>query len=436
MQRTILMLVAMVSLTAADGPKPWEASIAALTDSRATVYESAIDRLIAFGAPALHDVAALANDADWRVRGRVVTVAAAIGGEAATVIVIAASRDNDVRVRELGTLALGKVGGAGVYERLIDLLRDRQAAVRIAAARGLVDLGDARALPILAEYATELDADVRKVRGVGIEQLASRPAVVPALVELLATTKGDILLRLVMASGRIGDPRLSPALAALLTSPDHDTATLAAQSLAANGDSRCVAALCRTAADGPRTVAAAAAATLRTLTDFNAAPGQAWTVWWTGHADEIAAVAERDAFIAALHDPAYAVTADELARFTPEQLMPLVDGMQGDGAWWWPRRATEVLLRDHAARWTAPLLARIRATEDPDARLAVIILLDQLGDPAAVEGLHALLNDLRAKQQESDGKRNFPTIMALEGAVARRRTSAAGMGGSKPAFMR
>lgn len=425
MLRPALLLLFVLVLPASEGPTAWETSIAALTDPRAAVHEPAIERLIGFGAAALPDVARLASDADWRVRARVITVAAAIGGPTAVPVVIAASHDSEPRVRELAALGLGALRDETVYQRLLALLRDRETAVRIAAGRGLVEFGDPRALAVLADYASELDTTARRERGVGLERLAARPEVVPALVELLGKATGDVLLRLVMATGRIGDPRLSPPLAALLSSADREVAVLAAKSLAVNGDSRALAALCPAAAGKVRDLAQAAAATLRTLTGFNAAPGQAWTVWWRDHAAEAGAVAERDAFIAALHDPAYAVTADELARFTPEQLMPLVDGVQGDGAWWWPQRSAEVLLRDQAARWTAPLLARIRATADPEARLELILLLDQLGDPAAAPGLAALLAEHRAAlaalRKQGGPVRNDPTGLALEAAIARRR---------------
>ena len=410
---------------AAPAPKPWEAYVAALTDHRPGVHEPAITMLTRFGEPALADVASLATDADWRVRGRVVAVAAGIGGPSGSAVVLGASDDSDARVRELAALGLGRLPQPGVYQRLVALLADRSDAVRIASARGLAGLGDPRALPVLADFTTERDDPVRRARLAALQALVARPASVPALIEALGRVRGDPLVRLLAAGGQLGDPRLAPVLAGLLRSADRDAAELAALSLAANGDSRALEALCLAATNtGQRRLAEVAAETLRALTGHGAGPGQAWTLWWRDHASEVAGRAARDAFLADLHDPTRTVTRAELAAFTVEELMPLVDGVLGDGAWWWPRRAFAVLVRDDPARWTAPLVARAQAAQDPDVRLALTILIDQLGDPAAVSGLGMLLaeTEQRAETARAAGgaPRNEPELIALRAALARR----------------
>jgi len=423
---SLLLVVGLVwAGEAAPAPKPWEPYVAALTDHRPGVHEPALGMLIRFGEPALADVVTLASDADWRVRGRVVAVAAGIGGPAGGEAVLAASADSDARVRELAALGLGRLPLPGSYARLVALLGDSADQVRIAAARGLEGLGDPRALEVLADFAREGDEPVRRARLGALQGLAARPASVPTLAEALGRARGDALVRLVAASGMLGDPRLSPALAGLLRSPDRDVAELAARSLAANGDSRALEALCLAAADTrPRRLAQSAAETLRALTGHGAGAGPAWSLWWRDHASEVGARATRDAFLAELHDPERVVSRDELARFTVEELMPLIDGMLGEGAWWWPRRAFAVLVRDDPARWTAPLLARTQAAEDPDIRLALSIILDQLGDPGAAEGLAALLAsaEARAESQRAAGgaARNEPELIALRAALARR----------------
>lgn len=410
---------------ATPAPRPWEPHVAALTDHRPAVHEPAIASLTGFGEAALADVATLASDADWRVRGRVVAVAAGIGGRAGTEVVLAASADGDARVRELAALGLGRLPQPGAYERLTALLADRVEGVRVAAARGLGDLGDARALTTLAEFGREPAEAVRRARLAALEGLASRPAAVPALAEALAGGRGDALVRLIAASAALGDPRLSPALASLLSSRDRDAAELAARSLAANGDSRALEALCAVAAGTGRSrLGQAAAETLRGLTGHGAGAGPAWSLWWRDHAAEVAARARRDAFLAELHDPTRPVARAELAAFSVEELMPLVDGVLGEGAWWWPRRAFAVLAADDPARWTAPLIARAQAAEDPDVRLALTILVDQLGDPAAADGLASLLAqaEARADAARSGGAapRNEPELIALRAALARR----------------
>ena len=435
---SLLFIVGLAwSGEAGPAPKPWEAHVAALTDHRPGVHEPAITMLTRFGEPALVDVVILANDADWRVRGRVVAVAAGIGGPPGAAVVLGASGDSDARVRELAALALGRLPQPGVYERLVALLADRIEAVRSAAARGLEGLGDPRAMAVLADFANERDDGVRRGRLAALQGLAARPASVPAMVEALGRVRGDALVRLIAASGALGDPRLAPVLADLLRSPDRDAAELAARSLAANGDSRALAALCVVAADTrQRRLAEAAAETLRALTGHGAGPGSAWSLWWRDHASEVAGRAARDAFLAELHDPTRAVSRAELAAFTVDELMPLIDGVLGDGAWWWPRRAFAVLVRDDPARWTAALVARAQAAEDPDVRLALTILIDQLGDPAAVTGLEALLDGAEKRAEAArDAKsapRNEPELIALRAALARRGRAPAAAGERAP----
>lgn len=405
--------------------KPWAPSVAALTDHRPAVHQPAIEALIRHGQPAFDDVATLATDADWRVRGRVVTVVAGIGGERATALVLAASRDRDARVRGLAAQGLGRLPGPGVHDRLVALLGDAEAEVRTAAARGLAVLGDAASFVPLASLDQETEAAVRRDRLAALRELAQRPLLIPALIDAIGGARGSVQLRLVAAAGEVGDPRLAPVLAGLLRSPDADIAEMAARALAADGDSRALQALCAAAADERRAaVAKAAAETLRLLTGHPAGPGGAWTVWWRDNAEAAAARAARDAFIADCFDPQRAIGRAELAAWTPEQLMPLVDGALGQGAWWWPRRAAALLLADDATRWTAPLLARIRAAEDPEIRLALILLLDQLGDPGATPALRELAADGEARRARArargDKPRNDPERLALAAALERR----------------
>jgi len=440
--RCLALLVMVLMVPAADAPPgttpapqpaaqpetpraaEWESSIAALTDPRPAAYDPAIESLIRIGEPCLADVVALKSDDEMTVRMRVVTVAAGIGGPQAQRAIVDLSRDNEWRVRELAALGLGKTALPGAYDRLIEMLDDRQPDVRKAAARGLAELGDARALDRLAAYEAERDPRVRDALRLYLGALAENPLIVPALAERLEGTRGPVLHALIDAASGVGDPRLAPALATLVGGADLKAAVLAARSLAANGDSRALEALTIAADQSYRELGEAAAASLRTLTGHGAGAGAAWTLWWRDHAADIAALAERDRFIAELHDQRRPVTRDELAAFSPDQLMPLVDGVLGDGARWWPLRAYTVLALDDASRWTAPLTARIGAVRDAEQRLALIVLLDQLGDPAAKPAFERLLAEAekRARDERRDGHDGYnqPERAALKLAIARR----------------
>ncbi len=402
----------------------WESSIAALTDPRPAAYDPAIESLIRIGEPCLADVVALKSDNEMTVRMRVVTVAAGIGGPQAQRAIVDLSRDSEWRVRELAGLGLGKTALPGAYDRLIEMLDDRQPDVRKAAARGLAELGDGRALDRLAAYEVERDPRVRDALRDYLGALAANPAIVPMLAERLGEARGPVLHAMIDAASGVGDPRLSPALATLVGGTDLKAAMLAARSLAANGDSRALQALTIAADHSYRELGEAAAASLRTLTGHGAGAGAAWGLWWRDHAADIAALAGRDRFIADLHDQRRPVTRAELAGFTPDQLMPLVDGVLGDGARWWPVRAYTVLALDDAARWTEPLVARIAAVRDPEQRLALIVLLDQLDDPAAKPAFKRLLTEAekRARDQRRAGHDGYnqPERAALKLAIARR----------------
>lgn len=375
----------------------WEADIAGITDSRSSVHNQAMSNLIRRGEVVTGDLQVLAGDPDWQIRTRVVTVLAAIGGDQATAVLIPLCRDRDQRVRELATLGLGQARGAGSFETLGELMRSGDSDIRQASARSLGAHGDPRGLVLVAGYARERDDLARREMREALTRLVVQERAVSVLAELIASRTGDERQALIEASFVVGDPRLAPALITVVSGTDRRAATIAAQSLAANGDSRAVAGLCRAAASDDVALREAAAASLRTLTGHQAASGPAWELWWRDHAAEVEHLVPRDALIAELHDPRRAVTRDELAVFPVTDLRQLVTGVLGVGAPWWPARAGAVLMLDEPSRWTVLFLAEIRASTDVRRRLSLIVLLDQLGDPKAGEGLAALVHDAEAK---------------------------------------
>lgn len=426
MRSVAVCLMIVCAIAAGESPrptKPWEPHLAALTDERPAVHGAAIQALIGFGPQISDDLAVLQADADWRVRGRVVAVASGVGGDRARELVTGAAGDRQGEVRTLAALGLGRFPGAASVARLRELLqRDADPQVRIAAAEGLGDLGDPEGLRALAASHRQTDPAVRASMQRHLARTAARPAAVPRLAELMGEASGRELLALAEASAQVGDTRLAPALARLLAAEDIAVARAAARSLGVNGDGRALEALCVAATAGDRPLAEAATQTLRRLTGFQAGPGRAWTLWWQEHQAEVAARAARDELIARLHDPAAPVDAAELAAHDPAALWPLVEGFLGTGAPWWPARALAVLRVDAPARWTAPLADAIRSEIEPNRRLALIILLDELGDPAAADPLARLLADLERTRAERTAqmKGSQPERLALRIALERR----------------
>jgi HEAT repeat protein len=401
--------------------KAWEQDIAALTDARPEVHTHAMAALIRRGTPVVGDLTVLAKDQDPGLRMRVTAVLAAIGGDEATAEVLSLSRDRDRGVVEVATLGLGKARGPGSFERLGELLRSPDPVLRQAAARGLGLHGDPRGLAWLCTYARDRDDLVRRDMRENLARVATSAVAVPVLADLIANRTGAERLALIDATAAIGDPRLSPVLAAVVGEHgDHAAATLAARMLSVNGDSRAVEALCRAAAQGRDPLLRdEAAATLRRLTSHTAAGGTAWELWWRDHAAEVTALIARDALIAELHDPARTTDATELAPFPVTSLFQLVEGALGRGAPWWPARAFAALSADDPQRWTPVLLERIGRTIDLRERVRVIVLLDALDDPGAVDGLKRLYASLR-EQPEVKAAALGPERAALRTALERR----------------
>ena len=101
------------------------------------------------------------------------------------------------------------------------------------------------------------------------------------------------------------------------------------------------------------------------------------------------------------------------------QLISLLDGTLGSGATWWPARAFVALSIDDPARWTPILLERIDGAYDVRERVRLIVLLDQLNDPAAKIGLQRLYTQL-AEQPEVKAAALGPERLALRIALERR----------------
>jgi len=431
-----------------DAGKPWSAALGEITADDSRAQAKAIRTLILEGGrrpEVVADLTVLASDRDWRLRARIVNVCAGIGGATPAPLVLTLSHDHEPHVRELAALALGQCLGDAVFLRQLELLQAPESQIREAAAKSLVGSTDLRAIEPLTRQENEHDDLVKRAMRETLGILVARVTSLPTVVTLLGTLKDTRRDALLEASANLGDPRLCPPLTSIAADPDRAgrapeasawTQFLAVRGLATSGDYRAVDVLVALA-DGEATgdVRTMSADTLRTITGYGAAAGKAWRVWQTDNSANIVRLKERDAFLAALHDPAVAIDRAALAQWSIEDLAPLVEAVLGQPAGrispWWPARALTVLRADDPERWSMPLAKRINdlPTAEQDRRLALIILLDDLGGPQTTAALTEVVRELKERSERELDKANTnkstapdhgPEIELLRQALTRR----------------
>ena len=400
-------------------PSPWSDDLAGLTSTDPQTQAGAIRGLIAHGGKVVPDLVVLAKDRDPGVRGRICTVLAGIGGTVSTELALALSDDPDRRVRELAILALIRCQGPAIWPRLKVLLDDPEPTLRTAAAEATIAHPEIDAIATLARHGEDVDDLARRAKAVALRRIVNRPAAVPEMIRLLApgVSRGESRTALLEAAAAIADPRLCPVLTSVAGGDEPLPALLAVRALAASGDARCLERLAVLASADRTELATAAAETLRRLTGHLASAGPAWTIWWRDHAAMVARLAERDALIAKWHDPAAVIEPADLARFTPAELMPLIDALVGEGqpgiaqAPWWPAKAFAVVRRDDPRRWIDPLSARLRITSDAEYRTRLVILLDALAGPhdgPLFMSLTKELTDLAEQERKRSDEHGLP----------------------------
>lgn len=395
-----------------------ERLVAQLTNPSPVISRSAVDRLADLGPAVMPDVAVLASDPDPLVRGRVAVVAGRVGGTRAGEMLSRMSQDRSDYVREVSALGLGAVRPRGALIHLQRLLTDPLPGVREAAALAMGTLGDPQAIPTLARWQNaggERESlrihegvtgrnqvvKIQRAMRASLGRVVAQPQALDRVSEFLTSLDGSALQAVVEVTWEIGDPRLCPALVGVIERGDPVSRRLAATSLAANGDGRALELLCQVAARGrDPELRDAAATTLRRLTGHDAAAGDAWSLWWQTNGERVRGLYPRDELIARLHHPGHTPTAAELAPFSPNELAGLIDGTIGIGAPWWPRQAWRALQADDPTRWTEYLLQRYDRTYDEGLQVALVVVLDELDDPAAQPGLHERLAEVEALAPE------------------------------------
>lgn len=383
-----LVRAAAEAVTGRESPipgRPWSDDLAALTANDPATHVAAIGRLVRRGPAVLDDLAILAGDRDGNLRGRIVRVAAGIGGEAGAPLVLRLSHDADQRVRRLAVVGLGRCRGEAVLHRLLELLASLDGDERAHAAPSLAALGDARAIPALCGLLADPDTPARLAQAAALRQLCAQRLAMGTVLTLLSDLAGERRRALLEAIERSPDTRLCPALVALVDDREALTVLLAVRALATAGDARAVGPLVRLAAsERLPELREAAAATLRVLTPYRAGPGQAWALWWRDHEARWQRLAERDTLIAALSGADGPIPTG-LAGFTPDELTPLVDYAIPVRSCppWLPARALAALRAQGGERWVQPLASMIDNAPDATLRLDLLLLLDEIGGTAA-----------------------------------------------------
>jgi HEAT repeat protein len=428
--------------------KPWANDLAGITDSDPRIQASAIRNLVTQGRrhpEVLTDLAVLATDKDWKLRGRVLQVTSAIGGTPATPLLLAFSKDSERRIRELAAFGLANGQGPEVLPRLVAMLQAPESEIRQAAAASLGTLGEAGALEPLTRQEGEADDLVKREMRRSLARLCADARLMPAALELFHSSKDAARDALLEAVIDLPDPRMSPGLAAIAADPGRQgrspeatawTQFLAVRALAVSGDYRAVPTLISLAdSEAEGDVQKAAATALRLITGYGAAPGKAWRVWISDNQAKVAHLAERDAYLAELHAPEIAPDPARLAAWSVDELDPLLEAVLGRPAGrvgpQWPARALAAIRADAHGRWIERLVTRLNAlpTSELATRLGYIVLLDDLVPTTDVTPLVTVVKDLKtrmetelaqSKELKSNPPDHGPEITLLTQALARR----------------
>lgn len=382
--------------------RPWSDDLAALTNPNPAVSGPAIGNLVHRGEVVLPDLAVLAADRDWQVRSRVGRVAAGIGGTAGAPLLLRLAQDPDARVRRLAIVGLRYARGDTVLARLAELLAANDPDERAAAAESLAKLGDPRGIPPLTGLRSDTDGPARTAKGRALRGLVGLPASCATVSGLLGTATGAKRQALLEALDSAADTRLCPALIPLLADDDPLTALLAGRALITCGDWRAAEALVGVATSERRdALRDTAAEALRVITGYRAGAGPAWSLWWKDNAARAAHLAGRDASIAVLMDPE--APLPDLAAYPTDELSGLVDASVGTGRPVTPACAARALavLKAQGGRWVQPITDRIDATDDPELRLDLLVVLDEVGGHAAHDAFVHLREELR-KREDAD----------------------------------
>jgi hypothetical protein len=108
---------------------------------------------------------------------------------------------------------LGEIRSADAAEHFARTILHADARVRRETILALTKYGDEQAVPLLVKALTDRESSLRAAAALGLGLTKSQSAVAPLLDRLAAETDAEALVELLRALGRIGNPRVIPALA-------------------------------------------------------------------------------------------------------------------------------------------------------------------------------------------------------------------------------
>ena len=108
---------------------------------------------------------------------------------------------------------LGEIRSADAAEHFARTIHHADARVRRETILALTKYGDEQAVPLLVKALTDREASLRAAAALGLGLTKSQSAVAPLLDRLAAETDAEALVEMLRALGRIGNPRVIPALA-------------------------------------------------------------------------------------------------------------------------------------------------------------------------------------------------------------------------------
>ena len=189
-----------------------EPLIQALDDEHWIVRRGAGETLAKIGLPAVPPLIEMLGNDDESVRREITRACAAIGEPATDSLIRALSRDNPL-VRQGAAEILGEMQVKAAVAPLIETLKDREPAVRREAASALRMLGSADATDPLVGLLGDESGYVRIAAAEALCSLGDRA--IDPLVKALAHERPEIRQRAGLALASIGMPAVEPLIAAL-----------------------------------------------------------------------------------------------------------------------------------------------------------------------------------------------------------------------------
>lgn len=190
---------------------------------------------------ALESLSAALNDVEARVRESVCDALGSLEDSRAVPSLVRALRDSEDGVRSKAVEAIANINAEGNAALIAGCLRDPSIEVQRSAAKSLWLPEGTPIPPDALSFLTnpDVDADVRSSLGKSLARHGD-PAVIPHLLEALATDDMEARIGIIEALQNLPDPRATAPLLSLLDDGEDCVRAEAALALAAIGDDKAV----------------------------------------------------------------------------------------------------------------------------------------------------------------------------------------------------